>query len=104
MSLRGTLWPSDISEDVTDRLKAKVKVLPNGCWEWLGYAKVLAYNGRRYPIISVNGAPRPTQMVAWLMIHDTPAPSHVMQTCGFDFCVNPDHQAIRQDPFAKAKI
>src|SRR5688572_4789930 len=68
-----------------ENLLARVRVLPSGCWEWLGYKDVKGYGQ-----VSYHNQRRPAHRVAYALWVGTP-PANLHHVCGFKSCINPQH-------------
>lgn len=69
-----------------DRLMAKVRVQPSGCWEWQGYIQANGYGYFRHPETSW------AHRASWI-VHRGPIPTDLQidHLCKNKRCVNPDH-------------
>ena len=79
-----TTW---VAEEVKIRFSKKYKVLPNGCWEWIGTQQ------RRYGALKMaNGTQRRAHRLSYeLFKGPIPADAFILHSCDFRLCVNPDH-------------
>lgn|SRR5690606_278905 len=81
---------------LAERLWARVKKQPNGCWEWQGYRGPLGYGqiglGQRVEGITS------THRAAWMVTHgDIPEGMVVRHKCDNPPCCNPEHLELGTD-------
>lgn len=69
------------------RLRSKIRVRPDGCWEWLNHR-----NDRGYARIQVNGKSRPAMRVMYEhFVGPVPEGLELDHLCRNRACVNPGH-------------
>ena len=69
------------------RFMEKVKVLPNGCWEWTA-----ARHNQGYGLIQVaHKTVRAHVLLYEITVGPVPAGKELHHTCDNTWCVNPDH-------------
>lgn len=75
--------------DLKRRLLKKVRVLPNGCWEYTGQRRKDKFE---YGLIWVNGKNVRAHRVSY-EIHKGSVPEglNVLHSCDYPPCINPDH-------------
>lgn len=70
-----------------ERLTAKVKVLANGCWEFIGHVRADGYGH-----FGLHGRVRLAHIAAYIIFKGpVPAGLMVRHKCDFKPCCNPDH-------------
>lgn len=75
------------SEKIRLKIKKKVKVSENGCWEWQGSLKTTGYSQ-----IVAFGKPQCGHRVSYKVFRgDIPKDLWVLHSCDNRKCVNPDH-------------
>lgn len=76
-----------VKETVSERLKAKTTVQPNGCWVWTGNT-----NKKGYGLLSVGGRNRSCHRLVYAEQHGKiPDGLCVLHRCDNPPCINPDH-------------
>lgn len=71
-------------DDLPARLREKITVRADGCWEWVGYLE----DG--YGRVHFLGGPRLAHRVVWALLVGEP-PEVLHHTCPRRACVNPAH-------------
>lgn len=97
--------PEDWRERYRQRLLAKVRIAPSGCWEWLG-----ARDPRGYGRFQAEGHKR-AHRAAWALFRGPiPAGLLVCHHCDNPPCCNPDHLFVGtmsdniRDGYVKGRI
>lgn len=87
-------WPKLTDAQVFEGLKAKCKVMPNGCWEFQGFC---GPKPRNYGSYSYRGKARSmaAHRVAYMTVKgEIPKGMLVMHSCDNPPCCNPDHLSL----------
>lgn len=77
-----------------NRFRAKVRVSPSGCWEWMG-----SRNAQGYGFFSVGGRNTRAHRFSYEYYNNTTIPSGLVtdHLCKNTWCVNPEHiEAVTQ--------
>lgn len=72
--------------DLAKRFRGRIRILDNGCHEWLGYVMKSGYGQVGYM-----GKVIYTHRAAWLAFRGDPGDAYVLHRCDNRRCVNPDH-------------
>lgn len=84
---RSARWPHVTDAEYIERMKSRMTVLPNGCWQWTGYILPTGYAS-----ISYRGKGWRAHRLMCLLVHgDFPREWDVMHLCDNPSCINPDH-------------
>jgi hypothetical protein len=75
--------------EVINRWAAKITRLPNGCWEWTGFARRV--KGIPYLVFMIAGHTRNPRYVSWYINHDDVPARFLRASCENSLCVAPDH-------------
>lgn len=77
--------------DIVDRLLSRIKVTPNGCFEWQGSRKGKTKESG-YGRIQIDGKTHLAHRVSYQVFRGpTPPGMHVCHKCDNPCCINPSH-------------
>ena len=94
-------------DSIEIRIKQKIKILPNGCWEWIGAKLKKPYGNYGQIRIGTreNNKLKRAHVISYILYKgEIPNGKEIYHICRNTLCVNPDHlQAITHEENCKRR-